>query len=78
MSAPAKGKRRKPKFQVGQVVAVFLGIEKIAPECVDFHKIKGFHFDGNDEIRYTFVNSRTLCPVEEILRPLTNKEATGQ
>lgn len=67
----------KPKFEQGQVVAIF-GSKTQVPK---FYRIAGFFYDNLDELRYRFdvapgdSGAEALCPVEKLLRPLTVKEA---
>lgn len=69
---------RKPKFKIGQVVAIWGQAHSENPE---YFRIASFFFDQRDALRYTFVGSvagrpyaNSLCPTEEILRALTAKE----
>lgn len=70
-------KRMKPKFEVGQVVALWSG-----NGVPVFYRIKRRYWDKEGELRYRFEHRCTddtwekqLCPVEKLLRPLTTKEA---
>lgn len=69
---------RKPKFKIGQVVAIWGKDSRQEPE---YFRIASFFFDQRDALRYTFAVSvagrpypSSLCPTEEILRALTAKE----
>ena len=71
------GEMRKPKFRAGQVVAIW----DDPPSCVPtFYRIKGFYFDEDNELRYTFDSrngdsvASSLRPIESLLRPLTRRE----
>ena len=67
--------RRKPKFEIGEVVAW-------CPASFDkpsaYYQIASFFFDEDDAIRYTFrvVDgvSASLCPIEECVRSLNSRE----
>lgn len=79
----AKRKKRKPKFEIGQVVALWSS--KTDASIVPlFYRIKSFFYDGADRLRYTFdvrvgdsLAIRQSVPylTEEILRPLTAHES---
>lgn len=72
-----KAKSKKPKFSVGQVVALWRWKPSSDPL---FFRIKSFYYDESDQLRYTFdahagdEMARNLCPVEELLTPLTERE----
>lgn len=68
---------KKPKFRVGQVVA-WVGDRK-ATRALGYYRIKSWYRTTDGEIRYTFGGNlkgyeEALCPVEEVLRPLTKRE----
>ena len=74
-SREREGKRRKPKFKVGQVVAWCSS----DGEPLLYLQIKAFCWDRENELRYTFdVHQESwadyLCPNEKLLRPLTARE----
>ena len=64
----------RPKFKIGQVVAIFHDAGDV--EATEYHRIKGFYFDNEDQLRYTFADGagRTLSPVEDVLRALIGVE----
>lgn len=72
---------RKPKFRVGQVVALWrdTGIPRGSAVPV-FYRIKATFLDHTGEIRYNFearggdTNAAVLCPVESLLTALTASE----
>lgn len=68
-------KKIKAKFEVGQVVAIFYTKSEGKKDYTEYHCISGRFYDSDNVLRYSFSDSLSLAPIEDILRALTPREA---